>query len=403
MNSFVTALLPTLSRSLEEEFNVFRVMHHGTHEKQVSNVFSWLLSPDTTHDLGDAVQRIFLDLVNRALPTDGQLPATGYTVSQEIDTAGVGEEPSGADIADILLAQESAAVIVENYGTSDGHGHDYRRYLAYAEASDRAAAVVLLCHRREAHLQRDGWEQAVVVTYADVLEPLQAHIARNRSWARKHPEQHFFIQHMVQHFVEGPAAVNLDDQISFIKAMCDTRESARYGYRPHERAAQEFADLVAEHARRQFDDSRKTLGTVKTSLRAFAQSTLIKDVNDKLEESHLLRAEARFVGKWEWCVHLRRPDPYRGVFLVFGPTAVEEMATMHTELIDPDYSRVFVSYELATSPEPARFIQTEVGLDDVINGLDRDDIRLQDAVLEMIEWLGPNGHTRERGTDNLKT
>ncbi|GAA4707079.1 hypothetical protein GCM10025781_27130 [Kocuria gwangalliensis] len=39
MSGFVTALVPMLSRSLAEEFNVFRVMHHGTHEKQLSNVF----------------------------------------------------------------------------------------------------------------------------------------------------------------------------------------------------------------------------------------------------------------------------------------------------------------------------------------------------------------------------
>lgn len=385
VSSFVTALLPTLSRSLEEEFNLFRVMHHGTHEKQVSNVFSWLLSPGATHDLGDAVQRIFLDIVNSCLPKDGQLPVTGYTVSQEVDTRGAGEESGRADIADLLLSRSDAAVIVENYGTSDGHGHDYRRYRAHAEESARAAAVVLLCHRREAHLQRDGWEQAVVVTYADVLEPLQAYIARNQSWAREHPEQNFFIQQMDQYFVGGPAAVNLDDQITFIKAMCDSGESARYGYRPHERAAQEFADLVAEHARRQFDDSRKTLGAVKTGLRAFAQSTLLQEVNERLEEGQLLRAEAKFVGKWEWCVHLPRPDPHQDVFLVFGPTAVEELATMPEELIEPDYSRVFVSSELAAGLDRARFVQTDVGIDEVINGLPRDDMRLRDAVLEIID------------------
>lgn len=386
VNSFVTSLLPSLSRSLEEEFNVFRVMHHGTHEKQISNVFSWLLSPDATHDLGDTVQRIFLEAVNHALPTEGQLPLTGYTVSQEVDTRGGGEVPSGADIADILLARDDAAVIIENYGTSDGHGHDYRRYRAYAEASGRHAAVVLLCHRREVHLQRDGWEQAVVVTYADVLNRLQAHIAGNRSWARNHPEQNFFIHQMVQYFVEGPAAVNLDDQISFIKSMCDSGESARYGYRPHEGAAQEFADLVAEHARRQFDDSRKTLGTVKTSLRTFAQSTLMKQVNERLEEGRIERAEARFVGKWEWCVNLHRPDPYQNIFLSFGPTAVEELAAMSGEVNDPDYSRVFVTYALG-GRNRGHLVQTDVGLDEAIKGLSHSDVRLRDSVLELIERL----------------
>ena len=56
----VTALVPSLSRSLAEQFNVFRVMHHGTHEKQLSNVFAWLLDPEGTHELRDAPQRLFL-------------------------------------------------------------------------------------------------------------------------------------------------------------------------------------------------------------------------------------------------------------------------------------------------------------------------------------------------------
>ncbi len=67
MTSFdqtVIGLVPSLSRSLAAQFNVFRVMRHGTHEKQFSNVFAWLLDADGTHELGDRVQRIFLELVN---------------------------------------------------------------------------------------------------------------------------------------------------------------------------------------------------------------------------------------------------------------------------------------------------------------------------------------------------
>lgn len=394
MSSFVTALLPTLSRSLDEEFNVFRVMHHGTHEKQVSNVFSWLLDPAGTHGLGDAVQRIFLDVVNRSLPPDGQLPPEGYAVSQEVDTRGGGESSSAefaADIADILLVCDDAAVIVENYGTSDGHGHDYRRYLAYAKGNGRHGAVVLLCHRRETHLQRDGWEEAVVVTYADVLDSLQAHIARDRSWVQSHSEQNFFIQQMVQHFVEGPAAVNLDDQISFIKAMCDSGESTRYGLRPHERGSQDFADLVAEHARRQFDDTRKTLGAIKTGLRTFSRSTLMNQVNEEMVQGGLERAEARFVGKWEWCVNLHRADPHPNIYLVFGPTAVEELETMPMDGEKPDFSHVLVSSAPGDRPDRRRIVETEIGLGEVIGGLAHHDVRLRDAVLEMIEWLDRQG------------
>lgn len=384
MSDLVTALVPSLSRSLAERFNVFRVMHHGTHEKQLSNVFAWLLAADGTHALGDAFQRIFLARINIELSADKQLPPTGYRVVQEVDTRGDEEVAGGEvgmDIADILLSRQDAAVVVENYGTSDGHGHDYRRYLAHAVATGRAAAVVLLCHRREAHLQRDGWEEAVVVTYAEVLGDLQAHVARDPSWCRRHPEQFFFIQQMIHHFVEGPAAVNLDDQISFIKAMCETGESARYGYRPRDRASQEFANLVAEHARRQLEDSRDTLAAVKAGLRSFARTTLTEQVNETVERGRVKQVETRLVGKWEWCITLRRADAQPMVFLVFGPTAVLENERAPELVSDPDYSRVFVTLEAAPQQSRERIVQTDVSLGEVIKGLSRDDNRLRDAVL----------------------
>lgn len=191
LSGFVTALVPALSRSLADQFNVFRVMHHGMHEKQLSNVFAWLLATEATHDLGDAFQRILLARVNRGLPADMGPSSAGYRVVQEVDTRGGQEVADGAvgmDIADIVLSRHDAAVVIENYGTSDGHGHDYQRYLAHGAAVGRAAAIVLLCHRRERHLQRNGWENAVVVTYGEVLADLQAHIARDSAWRKKHPE-----------------------------------------------------------------------------------------------------------------------------------------------------------------------------------------------------------------------
>lgn len=88
LNQLVTALVPSLSRSLAEPFNVFRVMHHGTHEKQLSNVFAWLLRVDGTHELVDAFQRLFVEQVNRHLPAASELPSSGYRVLQEVDTSG---------------------------------------------------------------------------------------------------------------------------------------------------------------------------------------------------------------------------------------------------------------------------------------------------------------------------
>ena len=149
-NDILTTLLPSMSRSLAEQFNVFRVMHHGTHEKQLSNVFAWLLNSTASHELGDAFQRIFLERINDELPGGSRLPLSNYRVVQEVATEaneGISVE-AAADIADIVLSRPDAAVVVENFGTSDGHGHDYQRYLSHGTAGGRPAAVVLLCQRR---------------------------------------------------------------------------------------------------------------------------------------------------------------------------------------------------------------------------------------------------------------
>src|SRR5699024_6129993 len=240
--------------------NVFRVMHHGTHEKQLSNVFAWLLNSQGTHLLGETFQQIFVEQVNQGLADGERLPTRGYEVVQEVDTSG--NEDLEGDIADIVLTSESASIVVENYEWSDGHGHGYERYLAHGAAGGRQSVVVLLCVRHVSHLQTDGWEEAVVVTYAELLESLRGHIIRDAVWRRAHPRQNFFISELVEHFTEGPGVVSGEDQIRFIEAMCATGESARYGHRPQESAAQQFADLVALHAKRQFEEGRKTLAEV---------------------------------------------------------------------------------------------------------------------------------------------
>lgn len=379
----VTALLPSLSRSLADQFNVFRVMHHGTHEKQVSNVFAWLLDAEASHELGDVTQQIFLELVNAALPEETRLPSAGYRIAQEVATSGAqgATDAVSADIADIVLARPDAAVVVENFGTSDGHGHNYWRYLAYGTAGRRSAVVVLLCQRREPHLQRDGWERAVVVTYAELLQGLRAHIAGNQRWRRNHPDQHSFIRQMVEHFVEGPAAMNLEDTIAFLTVMCETGESARYGHRPRDVAANEFVDLVAEHARRQLDDSRTVLATTKRRLREYSRFTLMDQVNSMIPEGPIEQVVTRFVGQWEWTVELQRADSHPTVFLHFGPTAVVEQQRAPRPVEDPDYSRLFVSLQGAPGAGISSIMQTDVQLVEIIEGLEPEDVRLRDAVL----------------------
>lgn len=384
--ALVTALVPTLSRSLAEQFNVFRVMHHGTHEKQLSNVFAWLLNAQGTHHLGDAPQRIFLELVNAALPADSRLPTTGYDVAQEVVTPGSEGEPVPelADIADIVLSSPEAAIVVENFGTSDGHGHDFRRYLALGTANDRSAAVVLLCQRHEPHLQRDGWQRAVVITYAELLRTLRAHIAGHRAWIRQNREQHFFIRQLFEHFVEGPAAMNTEDTLAFLTAMCETGESARYGQRPRDRVAEDFADLMAAQARRQFEDSLALLAATKKALRGHANATLVGQVNAKIPAGPIEKVVTRFVGQWEWCVELQRSDDHPTVFFEFGPTAVAEQERVPRRLEAPDYSQVFVSLQGPSGEGISRLAHTGVGLTEVLDGLQATDLRLRDAVLGIV-------------------
>jgi hypothetical protein len=379
LDQMVMALVPSMSKSLAEQFNVFRVMRHGTHEKQLSNVFAWLLREDGTHELGDAFQRLFVGNVNRCMPEHSQLPTSGYRVLQEVDTSG--QDARGRDIADIVLASERTSIVIENFESSDGHGHDYRGYLAYGAQGDKESVVVLLCARRESHRQADGWEHAVVVTYAELLEGLQTCVAGDAAWRRAHPQQLSFLREMFQHFLEGPPVMSDGDRIAFIKTMCDTGEAARYGYRPQEVAAQEFANLLAQHAKRQFEEGRGTLAAVKRALKRFAERTLTAQVNGALEKGHVTSVETRFVGQWEWCVTLRRSDSAQALFLEFGPTALVENGRAPEPLADPDYAKLFVTRKAASYDGIDQIVQTDIGLHEVLEGLRADDSRLRDSVL----------------------
>ncbi len=375
----VTALVPSLSRSLAEQFNVFRVMHHGTHERQLSNVFAWLLRADATHGLGDTFQRIFVRQVSAQVAPGMALPATGYRVTQEVNTSG--PDDLSADIADIVLTGENAVLVVENFESSDGHGHCYERYLRFGQAGGTAlSVVVLLCHRHEPSRQRDGWENAVVLTYSELLGELQRHLAADARWQRAHPEPHFFISQLIDHFVEGAAAVNIDDQISFISTMCATGESARYGHQRHDVAGEEFANLVAQHARRQFEEARGTLGRVKRALKDHADRILVAQLNAGLAAGPVTSVKTPYKGQWQWCVALYRADAAH-LFIEFGPTAVVENTRVPQPLAAPDYSRLFVTRR-AEGGGIDLISQTDVGLYEVLAGLPSTDVRLRDALIE---------------------
>ncbi len=381
----VRSLVPMLSKSLGEHFNVFRVMRHGTHEKQLSNVFAWLLDPHATHELGGCFQEILLTQINKSRGDEAPMPTSGYRVIQEAGvTTQAGESPdcSGKDIADIVLTQDAAAVVIENYLSSDGHGHNFARYQALGTSHSTCSVVVLLCIRRDLTLLRDGWEQAVVITYDELLTELRRQVNADKTWGRTHQEQSFFLTQLFDHFLQGTHRVSTDASIEFIKAMCDSGESIRYGYRPHMAAAQEFADLMADHAKRQFEDGRKTLAQVKKLLRQYAATTLTTQVNTSQGRDVIVGTEARFVGKWEWCITLRCAGE-SDLFLTFGPTARTENENAKKPLGEPDFTRIFATRGVS-GPVDA-IIQTDVRLDEVIRGLSPDDTRLHDALVSLLQ------------------
>lgn len=224
-DDLVTGLLPVLGRSLELGFNVFDVMHHGLHEKQISNVFRWLLDPEQTHNLGDRFLRIFIDELNRVSMGSEPLPHGRYLVRQEVNTSVGG---AGADIADLVLESEDVVIVIENYFTSDGHGHSYSGYLAFSVRDGRRGVVALLCRDEDVSLQTLGWEDAAVLTYGKLAERLLEHVGGDRAYQRKNPDAYAFIEQLHRKFVRGRGRVGDQEVLNFVVAMCNTGEVRRY-------------------------------------------------------------------------------------------------------------------------------------------------------------------------------
>lgn len=178
--------------------------------------------------------------------------------------------------------------------------------------------------------------------------------------------------------------MNTEDTLAFLTAMCETGESARYGQRPRDRVAEDFADLMAAQARRQFEDSLALLAATKKALRGHANATLVGQVNAQIPAGPIEKVVTRFVGQWEWCVELQRSDDHPTVFFEFGPTAVAEQERVPRRLEAPDYSQVFVSLQGPSGEGISRLAHTGVGLTEVLDGLQATDLRLRDAVLGIV-------------------
>lgn len=383
-HDLVTSFLPVLGKPHDLSFNVFDVMHHGLHEKQISNVFRWLLDTDGTHNLGDRFTRIFIDEVNQDLPADELLPEDGYWVRQEVNTSRL-DDPR--DIADLVLECPTAAVVVENYFTSDGHGHSYDGYLAYGQREGRRGVVVLLCQDQDRSLQTHGWEGAAVVTYETLVGRLHEDVTADRAYQRNNPAACSFINQMHRKFVEGSGLVQDSDVLGFVVAMCDTGEARRYQVMRQDVAAEQFASDLAEQAKGRFGEGRVLLQRIKDRLKNFSVEHLSRQLNDSLGEGFVREVSAKYSGIYQWTINFRTTDERNEsgearFQLKFGPSA------WHTVNQDPDwqhavdasssdYSRLFITWGM----QEVR--PSSVTLQEVLDGLDPTDRRLRDEILQI--------------------
>lgn len=386
-DGLVTRLLPVLGRSLDVGFNVFDVMHHGLHEKQISNVFRWLLESEGTHGLDDRFVRIFIDEVNRALAGREPLPYGEYWVRQEVNTA---PADVGADIADLVLESSAAVLVVENYVTSDGHGHSYDRYLEYGQRDGRRGVVVLMCRDADSTLQTMGWENAVVLTYATLVERLHAGLTDDYPYQRRNPEAHSFIDQMHRKFVKGRGRMEDSDVLGFVVAMCDSGEARRYQEQRPDVAAERFASDLAAQARQRYGESRELLHRAKGQLKTFSAGPLKRQLNATLGDGFVGLVSARFSGIYQWTINFDITEDVGVDFgepplqLKFGPSAwfANERDPHWQRTVDPavvDYSHL-----LLTRAKNRELRQSAVTLHEALDGLEPTDMRLHDEIVHML-------------------
>lgn len=389
----VTRLLPVLATKRQEDFSVFDVMRYGGYERQLSDVFAWLLDADGTHKLGDAFLRIFIDEVNRGIPIRAadrveSVPHGSYGVRQEVNTAEAG---AGEDIADLILEDEKTVLVVENFYISSGHGHSYAGYLSFGKRGGKRSVVVLLCETQNSGEQSDGWEKASVVTYSSLVQSLMNHVTGDARYKRDCAAQYLFIDQMHKRFVKG-RKMNDERLIDFIEAMCKTGEAGRYGWTPVENAAVQFADHLREQAKAHFDESREMLQRVKAALRSYAALVLKDQVNKELGQEYINEVRVGFQGLYQWTVNLFTTGESEAVLqLKFGPSAwmanEEKRGDWGNDtweetvpLGQADYSRIFITRRAGRKS----IRQSVVTLREVLDGLSLDDFRLRDEIVRFV-------------------
>ncbi len=385
-NDLTTRLMPLLGRSLDAGFNVFDVMHHGTHEKQLSNVFRWLLEIGGTHNFASLGQRIFVEQINQDRNPEAAMPLVQYTVRQEVNTAEAGD---GGDIADIVLESDSAVIVIENYVTSDGHGHGYDGYLRFGQRRGKAGTVVLLCAEEDRSRLTDGWDRATVVTYERFLDRLVTELDADRTYGTRNPEQRAFISQLHRKFASREERMSNKDALDFVTAMCATGEAGRYQERNRTVAAERFASDLAQQARERFSEGRDVLQVVKARLRGFADTVVRRQVNDSMGREFIEDVTARYSGIYQWTINFETAEDHDSsgearLQIKFGPSAWfanerDDTWKHHVDPQDADYARLFL-----TRAPNRKIRQSAVALHEVIDGLSSTDTRLHDEIVDLI-------------------
>lgn len=380
----VVELIPMLNREQNVGFNVFDVMHHGLHEKQVSNVFGWLLDANGTHHLGDAFQRVFVDSVNHQLVVADRFVSPRYTIRQEVNTSAAGDP---ADIADLVLASESESLVIENYVTSDGHGHNYHRYLTFSQSQGRRGAAVLLCRDEVTAQQTDGWEQAPVVTYRRLIDQLRDRLEHDLRYRRENPEAYSFIEQMHRKFSKGRTRMDDSQALNFVVALSRADQAGRLGEPDGTQAALAFADDLAEQARVRFEEGRQVLQRVKAAMKNYAAGPLLRQLVLAWGADTVQGVSANFRGIHQWSVNFQMAAPSdlreAPMSIKFGPSAwaANRADSGWTRRVAPalaDYSHLF----LARSGT-GEIRQSSVTLQEVLDGLGPDDTRISDELIEL--------------------
>ena len=308
---------------------------------------------------------------------------------QEVDTSS-GED--GQDIADLVLETDQDRLVIENYFTSDGHGHSYDGYLDYACRDGHRGAVVLLCRDEDSSRQSDGWEQAAVLTYGTLLAQLRDEIPAG--YQQQHPEASSFIDQMHRKFVTGRGRMDDHQLVDFVTAMCASGEAGRYGDQSQDAAASKFGEDVAIHATEIYGDGRELLQRVKSRLKDYCERVLQSQLNESLGADFVRGVNIRYQGIYQWTINLQVDDDGEDIGegrlqIKFGPSAwkANEHDTAWRHTVDPataDYSHLFLTR--------ARFRevrQSAVTLQDVLHGLSADDRRLHDEIVAFWTDTGP--------------